>query len=118
MVRTQGGYTREDPEFRAWYVGSSIDFELTPSCILSVSGRYYTDTGEIENSLFSSAAPGVETFQTGLGLRYLWPRSSIKFFLAPYFTRYEPFGLGTAFFQNLYQDRDWGVAQFAYAIQF
>lgn len=35
-----------------------------------------------------------------------------------YFTDYEPFSLGTAFFANLYQDRSWGLVQAAYHLQF
>lgn len=116
--RTVGGYAQEDPQFEAWYVGGSLDYELSPAAILTVSGRYYVDTGEIENSLFSAAAPGVAAYQAGLGFRYLWSRSALKVYLAPYFTRYEPFGIGTQFFQGLYRDRDWGIAQVAYSIRF
>ncbi len=116
--RTVGGYAQEDPQFEAWYVGGSLDYELTPAAILTVSGRYYVDTGEIENSLFSAAAPGVTAYQAGLGFRYLWPRSALKVYLAPYFTRYEPFGIGTQFFQGLYRDREWGIAQIAYSFRF
>ena len=118
VVRTHGGYTQEDPQLEAFYFGSTVEYEATPACLLSFSARYYRDTGEIENSLFSNAAPGVESFQFGLGLRYLWERSALKLYVAPYFTRYEPFGIGTAFFQNLYRDRDWGIAQIAYSLTF
>ncbi len=118
VVRTQGGYTREDPQLEAFYFGSTVEYEATSACLLSFSARYYKDTGEIENSLFSNAAPGVETYQFGVGVRYQWERSALKLYVAPYFTGYEPFGIGTAFFQNLYKDRDWGIAQIAYSLTF
>ncbi|MBI4660425.1 MAG: hypothetical protein HY735_16435 [Verrucomicrobia bacterium] len=118
VVRAYGGYTREDPTLQAYYFGSTVEYELTPSCLISLSARYYRDTGEIENSLFSNAAPGIKSYQAGLGLRYLWEHSAFKIYVAPYFTRYEPFGLSTAFFQNLYRNRDWGIAQIAYSFSF
>jgi hypothetical protein len=103
---------------QAFYFGGAVEYEATPSCLFSLSGRFYRDTGEIENSLFSNAAPGVEAYQIGVGFRYLLERAALKLFVAPYFTRYEPFGLGTAFFQHLYQDRAWGIAQIACVFQF
>ena len=60
----------------------------------------------------------MEAYQIGVGFRYLLERAALKLFVAPYFTRYEPFGLGTAFFQHLYQDRAWGIAQIACVFQF
>ena len=36
----------------------------------------------------------------------------------PYYTRYEPYGIGTAFFQNLYKNRSWLALQLAYTAEF
>ena len=51
-------------------------------------------------------------------MRRVWGVHSVKLFAAPYFTRHEPAGIGTAFFQNLYRNRVWGVVQVAYAAEF
>ncbi len=118
IVRAFGGWTQEDPTFEAWYGGGSVEFEPAPGWHFSVSGRWYRDTGEIENSLFSNAAPGLEAWQVGLGVRRVWGAHSIKVFAAPYQTRYEPFGIGTAFFQNLYKNRSWLAVQLAYSAEF
>jgi len=118
VLRAFGGYTEEKPTFRAAYFGGSLEFEPSEGWLLSVAGRTYSDTGEIENSLFSSAAPGLTAWQMGFGLRHVRGRHSFKAFAAPYFTRYEPTGIGTAFFANLYQDRDWALVQLAYALEF
>ena len=118
VVRVYGGYTEEAPTFTAWYFGGAAEFELAGGWLVGVSGRYYSDTGEIEDALFSSAAPGLEAWQIGLGVRRVWGSHAVKVHVAPYFTRYEPVGIGTAFFQHLYEDRDWAIVQLAYTIEF
>jgi len=118
VLRGYGGFAFERPTFEAWFAGASLEFELTPAWSLSVAGRYYRDTGEIENSLFSTAAPGLSALQAGVGLRYSWANSTLRFYAAPYVTRYDPFGLGTAFFAGLYRDREWGIVQVAYRVEF
>lgn len=119
VLRSVGGYTREEPRFEAFHIGSTLEFELAPSCLLSVGARYYNDTGEIENSLLvSNAAPGVEAYQVVLGLRRLWENASLKVLAGPYFMRYEQPGLATLVFRNLYRDRDWANAQVAYSVSF
>lgn len=118
VVRIQGGAAAEEPNFDAWYVGGTVEYELSPSWLLSVSGRYYEDSGEIENSNFSNAAPELQAWQAGLGVRYARGAYSARLFVAPYATRYGAFGIGTAFFQNLYKDRDWGLVQAAVAAEF
>lgn len=117
--RSYAGLTFEKPEFDATYLGASLEYELTPALLLGLNGRFYRDSGEIENSLlFSAAAPRIKSYQAGLSLRWTRGRSVLKIHAAPYFTRYAPTSLGTAFFQNLYKDRDWGIAQFAYSVSF
>lgn len=118
VLRTYGGLATEDPQFDAWYAGGSVEFEVAEAWLLSVAGRYYEDTGEIESSNFSNAAPGVQTWHAGLGVRHVRERLAVKLFAAPYFTRHEPFGIGTAFFANLYKNRDWGLVQAAVELEF
>jgi hypothetical protein len=118
VLRANIGFTQEEPTFRAVFSGLTLEVEPVNGWLIGLSGRYYTDTGEIQNALFSAAAPGVDAWQIGLGVRHVWGRHSLKVFAAPYFTRYEPFGIGTAFFQNLYKSRDWGLLQIAYAGEF
>ena len=117
--RTSGGYTHEQPTLRAWYAGSTLEFELAPRWFVNLSGLYYHDTGEVENSLFiSTAAPGVQTYQAGLGLRYAGRRSSFSLSAAPLRAEYQPVELGTRPFTNLYQNRTWVSVQAAWAIEF
>lgn len=118
VLRATGGYTIEDPTFEAWFLGLTLERELASSLWLSLSGRYYADTGEIETSLFSTAAPGLSAWQVGVGAHYAWAASTLRLYVAPYFTDYEPFSLGTAFFANLYRDRSWGIVQAAYSLEF
>lgn len=117
--RVSGGYTHENPTLRAWHLGATLEFEFAPRWLVSVSGLYYEDTGEIENSLFiSTAAPGVETAQGALGLRYAGEASSFSVSAGPTFAKYEPVSLGTRPFTNLYQDRTWVAVQAAWGFEF
>ena len=117
--RTQGGYTQEDPTLRAWFAGSTLEYEITPQWLVSISGLYYRDTGEIENSLLiSTAAPGLQTYQGGIGLRYISKWSSFSLSVSPVRANYEPVNIGTRPFNNLYKDRTWIAVQAAWALEF
>ncbi len=118
VVRLLGGYTEEAPTFAAHYFGGAVEFEPAAGWTLGVFGRSYRDSGEIENTLFSSAAPGLAAWQAGLSLSRTWGVHSFRLSAAPYVTRFEPAGIGTAFFQNLYRNRDWALLQVAYAAEF
>ena len=116
--RTSGGYTHEDPALRAWNVGATMEFEITSKWLVNVSGLYYNDTGEIENSsLLSTAGPGLQTYQTGLGLRYLGERNSFSLSVSPMWSQYEALEVGTRPFTNLYKDRTWILVQAAWTIE-
>jgi thiol-disulfide isomerase/thioredoxin len=117
--RTSGGYTHEDPTLRAWHVGATLEYEITPQWLVNISGLYYHDTGEIENSLLiSTAAPGLQTWQGGLGLRYAGEVLSFSLSVAPIWADYEEVAIGTRPFTNLYKDRNWISVQAAWAITF
>ncbi|MBL9135758.1 MAG: redoxin domain-containing protein [Verrucomicrobiales bacterium] len=118
VIRIQGGAAAEEPSFDAWYAGGTVECEVSSNWFLSLTGRYYEDSGEIENSNFSNAAPALQAWQVGLGLRYERDGFAVKLHAAPYATRYGPSGIGTAFFRNLYRDRDWGLLQAGIAMEF
>ena len=117
--RTLGGYTQEDPALRAWFAGSTLEFALTDRWLVNVSGLYYQDTGEIENSAYlSTAAPGLQTWQGGVGLRYAGDQSSFSVSVAPLVASYAPIEVGTRPFTHLYRDRTWVSVQAAYSLVF
>ncbi len=118
VVRLYGGYTQESPQFEAHYLGGTVEVQPVTGWWFSAHARYYRDSGEIENSLFSSAAPGLTSWQVGVGVRHQWGGHSIRISAAPYFTRYDAIGINTAFFQNLYKDRTWVSVQLAYNFEF
>ena len=116
--RTSGGYTHEDPTLRAYYFGATLEYEFTPRWLVNVSGMYYHDTGEIENStLLSTAAPGLQTRQAGFGLRYLGEASSFSLSVSPLWSDYKALESGTLPFSNLYKDRKWVLVQAAWNIE-
>jgi hypothetical protein len=86
---------------------------------VNLSGLYYHDTGEIENSAYiSTAAPGLQTWQVGLGLRYVGDVSSFSIAVAPIIADYQPVEVGTRPFTNLYEDRNWVSVQAAWTLVF
>ncbi len=119
VLRGQAGFVTENPEFEAYFVGVTVEHELSPSWLVSLFGRFYHDTGEIQNSLpASNAPPGLESLQLGLGLRWLGEQSSVRLSGGPYFTRYEDTEVEAPFFEDLYRSRDWGMFQVAYTLNF
>ncbi len=119
VFRGYGGLATEKPTFNAHFFGATVEYELRPSLLLSLTGRYYKDTGEIENSLLlSSAAPALESWEAGVGLRYSWRHSSLKIYVAPFRTTYAPLSVATIEFSHLYASRNWGLAQIAWSVQF
>lgn len=119
VFRPQAGYAREEPTFTAWYAGGAIEYDVTDALQVFLRAAYYRDTGEILDSLSISAAPPpLETYQFGFGVRYSWPAATLQVYAAPYLLRYENFEQGTRPFTNLYRDRNWGLAQMAFSMQF
>ena len=127
VLRAQGGWVTENPapeaerlkEFEAFFVGATLEHNWTDAWLVSVFGRYYHDEGEFQNSLAASnAPPGLDSYQVGLGTRWVGERASVKLTAGPYFTRYEPVDNDTRFFEDLYKSRDWAAVQFAFSMQF
>jgi thiol-disulfide isomerase/thioredoxin len=119
VLRGYGGVSTEQPQFDAHFFGATVEWEAAKGLLVSLTGRYYQDTGEIENSLLtSSAAPALQSWEAGAGLRYAWKHSALKLYLSAFWTNYDPIQLGTEEFAHLYADRNWGLAQLAYSVQF
>ena len=119
VARANGGITTESPAFDAWFFGFSVEYELMRNLLLSLTGRYYQDSGEVfDPSLLSDAAPPLKSWELGVGFRYAWGNSSLKIYAAPFWTDYTPEGVAFEEFRYLYSDRNWGLAQIAYSLQF
>ncbi|MBT5925504.1 MAG: TlpA family protein disulfide reductase [Verrucomicrobia bacterium] len=119
VLRTQAGWTKENPTFDAWFAGITLEQDLGPSWMVSLFARYYHDTGEIQNSLTSSnAPPGLDTYHVGLGVRWVGEKSSLRLSAGPYWTRYENADVEAPFFEDLYQSRNWGLFQAAFDMKF
>ncbi|HXG48828.1 MAG TPA: TlpA disulfide reductase family protein [Methylomirabilota bacterium] len=119
VARLNAGAAHEEPRFTAWFAGASVEWEIARQIYVSLHGKYYADSGEIENSLFvNDAAPGVRTAHGGLGLRVVRGAWAFKLAGGPFFSRYDPIALGSRPFTNLYRDRNWGLAQCALSRQF
>ncbi len=119
VFRVTGGYTHENPTLRAWNVGATLEYEFVPRWSVSLSGLYYTDSGDIEISLFiSTAAPGLKIWQGGLGVRYAGKNNSFHLAVAPSWTDYEAVQVGTRPFTNLYRDRSWLSVQLAWSCEY
>jgi hypothetical protein len=118
VLRGYGGLAIESPKFDGHFFGLTAEFEVTPNLLLSFTGRYYRDSGEIENSLpVTSAAPPLRSWGVGAGLRYHWSRASLKLCAGPFWTDYmrQP-GIAEEF-TFLYKDRNWVLVQLAFSVQ-
>ena len=115
IARAQVGGSKENLQFDAHYASLTLEYSLNDSLSLYLDGRYYKDTGEIENSLFTAAAPGVTSRKFGLGLKWIGEQWSGRCYIAPISSRYEETPSNVDFFQNLYRDRDWTVFQLAFS---
>lgn len=119
IARLSAGYAREEPEFEAWFAGGTIEVEPLSFASVFVTGRYYADTGEIENALnTSTAAPGAQTWQVAGGIRCSWQNTTIQLLAGPYHSSFDEVGPGTIVFRNLYRDRDWFLVQGAVSVRF
>jgi thiol-disulfide isomerase/thioredoxin len=119
VMRLNGGYANEDPSLIAWYAGWTVEYSFTPRWVVGLTGRFYRDTGEIENSrLISTAAPALDTFEIGFGLRYEGRRSIFKLYAAPHYAYYDRVDIGTAPFTNLYRSRNFGLFQLSWSHKF
>jgi hypothetical protein len=119
VARGYGGVSTEAPQFDAHFFGLTLEYEALPNLAFLVSGRYYKDTGEIENSLpVTSAAPPLTSWEASAGVRWSVGRSTFRLHGGPFWTDYQPRpGIGTEFIY-LYADRNWGLAQLTWSMQF
>ena len=118
IARTEGAFAKEDPRFEAWSISQALEYEFNERWAVSVTARYYEDTGQIEAAnLVSSAAPALDTRSVFLTLRQSSPdgESGFSLSIGPYLTNYAPTGLGTERFAGLYRDRDWWWGRIAFS---
>ncbi|HKS38171.1 MAG TPA: TlpA disulfide reductase family protein [Verrucomicrobiae bacterium] len=118
VLRGYGGLSTEAPQFDGHFFGLTAEYEAAPNLLLSLSGRYYRDSGEIENSLpVTSAAPPLRSWEAGVGFRYTWSRASLKLQAGPVWTDYMPQPGIAEEFTYLYSDRNWVLVQLAFSVQ-
>ncbi|MDD4019074.1 MAG: hypothetical protein PHV28_14160, partial [Kiritimatiellae bacterium] len=119
VVRLAVGYANEEPHFSAKTTSAVLERDWHDTWFVSVFGRYYEDTSEIENGIANdAAAPPLKTYQVGLGVRRKGYRSTIKFDIGPCFSRYDLQPKRNTDFDQLYKDRDWLSLQAAFQYQF
>ncbi|MGB0991130.1 MAG: hypothetical protein ACPG32_01515 [Akkermansiaceae bacterium] len=118
-LRANVGYSEEAPLFEAKYGGLSVEWNFTGNWHISAGVDVYSDTGEIPNAgLITTAAPGVDTVQYGIGLRWVGESSAFRIYAAMYENDYGALGINNQFLKNLYRDRDWVMVQLSYTYQF
>lgn len=119
VMRLAVAYAAEDPDFTSKSASAVLERDWHGIWFVGVFGRYYEDTSEIVNGIArNAAAPPLETYQAGFGLRRQGKRTSFKFVIGPCFSRYELHPLRNTAFDQLYKDRDWLSLQIAFLHQF
>lgn len=118
-LRLQAGGAHEDPTLIARYGGASLVCDLNVNLQLSLSYRYYEDTGEVNTSNFNTAAPGLASREASMGVRWDKGTTTILASVGFYQTDYESvLGSGNVFFTGLYQDRTFTAARLAVTFRF
>ncbi len=119
VMRLAAGGAKENPHFTSKSFSVALERDWRSTWFAGVFGRYYEDTGEIENGVANdAAAPPLETYQVGLGVRRQGNRSVIKFDIGPCFSRYEEDPRRNTDLDQLYKDRNWLLLQLAFQHQF
>lgn len=117
-LQADAGLTRERPHFEAYYAGALLDYEFQPGWHLAVGTRYYEDSGEIESSGFSTAAPGMQSFEVMASLLVETDDLAVRLSGGFYNSDFEPLDPTNDFFANLYRDRDWWLTRLAVSYRF
>ncbi len=123
VFRAVGGATVEDDAdrgtFNSFSAGFNLEHDWNQTWFLSISARYYQDNGQIEESLLvDSGVLPLQTFESGITLRWQGENTSFKIVAQPYFTRFDRVEQDVAPFANLYTDRDWALFGFTYSYSF
>jgi hypothetical protein len=120
FLRLNAGGAIEQPNFDAYYFGGAVEYRFADDWFFRLNGRYYEDTGEIENSLggFTSSAPSLKSVELGAGIRWQGVHNSVNLYVGYYQTEYAPLAEDNIFLENLYNDRRWGLVQLTYTHTF
>jgi hypothetical protein len=119
VMRLVSACAKENPHFTSKAISVALERDWRGTWFVSMFGRYYEDTGEIDNGFANdTSAPPLETYQVGLGVRRQGNRSVCKLDIGPCFTRYEADQRRNTDLDQLYKDRDWVLMQVAYQYEF
>lgn len=118
VMRLAAGCATEEPHYTSKSVSVALERDWRSTWFVGVFGRYYEDTGEIDNGVANdAAAPPLKTYQIGLGVRRKGARSVFKFDIGPCFSRYEADPQRNTDLDQLYKDRNWLLMQVAFQYQ-
>lgn len=117
-LRAHAGGGKENPSFSSAYGGLGLSYAVNENWTVGAVARIYDDSGEIENSGFNSAAPGLSSKEFGLSARYTSGEHSVSLSVSYFDSNYAPVDVNNDFFANLYRDREFGVFRLAYTREF
>lgn len=113
------GGTWEPPEFSAYSLDGSVEYDWNERWYVRLFAHGYTDDGLIRDPrIISSAQPSLDTLLVGAGVRFVSGRFAVDLAAGPYFTRYDDLPANAGDFENLYQDRDWWWIKLGLACRF
>ena len=119
VLRLTAGGAKEAPNFTSKSVSALLEYDWHDTWFMSLFGRYYEDSSEIGNAIvWNAAAPPLETYQAGLGLRRQGHYTSFRFVMGPCFSRYDRRADRDTAFDQLYSDRDWLSVQAVFVHRF
>lgn len=117
-VKLNTGATRERPSYEAYYGGLSIDYQFLPGWHAGLGGRFYEDTGEVETTGITPAAPGLHSYELSATLLYDAGDWAVRVTSGLFGTEFDPVDPTNVVFPQLYRDRDWWVTRIAFSLSF
>lgn len=119
VARLTAGYATEDPHFTAKSASLAVERDWHGTWFVSLFGRYYEDTSEMEKGIATqAAAPPLKTYQAGIGVRRQGHNTTLKFDIGPCLTRYSQQSGRNTELDQLYKDREWLSLQAAVQYKF
>ncbi len=120
IVRLQGSYATEAPDFDSTGARLMLIYEITDQWAIQATGSYYEDSGEIEQAnLATDAAPPLTGYRSTVGLTWTSFDTAQQFHISigAYDNDYEELQLDQRFV-NLYDNRNWLFVKLAYTHTF
>ena len=118
VLRAELGGAYERPDFEAYFGSANVVYEVNEQLQLSLGFRLYSDTGEITSSNFNTAAPGFDSDELSISVRWTNGQIAARASVGFYDTHFDESQIENISFANLYSDREFIAFRLAVSSEF